>query len=294
MPLLACLLLPLWRHPFKGFQQRTRQKRLAQIGNATCLERRLSRGLVIGTSHVNDWKHGARCLQLTMQLKPRHAAEMNVKEDAVKFVRRADVKKSLRGPEDFRGKPSEPNRHPIAVNTVGSSSTTTTVFCLCIIAILPVTAASCASACFIDGGEQRRVLQRFREKGDGAGRFAAFAYSVIAMCSNDDGRNLDIPARQVLKKLETAHLRHLQVDDQTFGRPPAGERREKLLCRSERLCTQGACAQQPGQGLQHGGVIVDDGDPGVSFRHRTSMALPGATVELAVGPIAPRVCVIQL
>src|SRR5262249_27783061 len=85
MPLLACLLLPLWRHPFKGFQQRTRQKRLAQIGNATCLERRLSRGLVIGTSHVNDWKHGARCLQLTMQLKPRHAAEMNVKEDAVKI-----------------------------------------------------------------------------------------------------------------------------------------------------------------------------------------------------------------
>ena len=54
-----------------------------------------------------------------------------------------------------------------------------------------MTAISFDAARGIDSSEQRRVLQWLQEKRDCARRFANFAYPDIAVCGNDDGRDLD-------------------------------------------------------------------------------------------------------
>ena len=79
-----------------------------------------------------------------------------------------------------------------------------------------------------DRGEQRGVLQGLRKIGDRAGGFAPLAESDIAVRRDDDGRNLDAVACQVLKQFQAGHLGHLQVDDQAIGQP-AGQRVEKLM-----------------------------------------------------------------
>ena len=45
--------------------------------------------------------------------------------------------------------------------------------------------------------------------------------------------------------------------------------------------------QQPAQSLEHGRIIVNNGNPGGSFRHEEIMASGWSPVELTVGPIEP-------
>ena len=85
-----------------------------------------------------------------------------------------------------------------------------------------------ASICVIDGSKQRCVPQRLRENGDDTSGFGTLPHSGFAMGRNHDGRNLDAAALQILVQFQTSHLRHLQVDDQTF-RQSVGERGDELL-----------------------------------------------------------------
>jgi hypothetical protein len=138
-------------------------------------------------------------------------------------------------------------------------------------------------SCFVDGREQRRVLEWFRKKGGGAHGLAEFAHVALVVCRNDNGRNSNSSSRKVALKLKTGHLRHLQVDDQTFGLP-FGQGVEKLSGR--RVCPDSdtARAQQPRQGLQHGQVVVHDCDPRRSLRHHGTIGVHVA--DCRVGPKA--------
>ena len=130
----------------------------------------------------------------------------------------------------------------------------------------PRSAQDCRSARGGDCGKQRLALHRLQQKSGRPGRCAAFANSGIAVPRDDDGGNPDPLVGQVMKKLQAAHVRHLQVGYQTRGRP-VGQCREEFPCRRIRSCPEGLCAQQTRQRLQHGRVIVHDGDPTRSFCH---------------------------
>jgi hypothetical protein len=69
----------------------------------------------------------------------------------------------------------------------------------------------------IDGCEQGSVLERLEEIGFGARGLTEFAHVVFAMRGNHDGRNSDARTIKVALQFQTVHLRHLQIDNQTFG-----------------------------------------------------------------------------
>ena len=126
----------------------------------------------------------------------------------------------------------------------------------------------CASGRRINGGKQRRVLQRLRQKGNGACRFTPLAHSDLIMSRNDDGRYSNALACEILLKLQAGHFWHLQIGDETIGQP-AGQRSEEFSCRSVCSCIERTRAEQPRQSLQHGRVIVHNGDPTRGLRHAT-------------------------
>jgi hypothetical protein len=92
-----------------------------------------------------------------------------------------------------------------------------------------------------ESGKQSRVLQGLHEKGRRPGGFATFANSSATIRGNNDGRNFDVLAPQMLQQLQAAHARHLQVGDQALRRA-IGQRREKFLCRPVCSCTERARA----------------------------------------------------
>ena len=107
----------------------------------------------------------------------------------------------------------------------------------------------------------------------------------VAMRGDQDCRNFDAVAYEMLLKLQAVHVRHLEIDNQAFGKP-VWQRREKLLSRPVCPSTKSVRTQQPAQGLEHGRIIVHNGNRGGSFRHETILRV----VPLArrVGPWANR------
>src|SRR5262249_7835497 len=133
-------------------------------------------------------------------------------------------------------------------------------------------AAMCPAAAW----EEMRWRQRTRR----------FAYNVVAVCGDDDGRYLNAVVLQVQQQFEAGHLRHLQVDDQTRGRSLV-DRREKFPRRRRGFCVKRAYAQQPGQGFPHARVVVNNGDPTGSLYHRLKIIVTGEiAIEVDLGPMA--------
>ena len=105
----------------------------------------------------------------------------------------------------------------------------------------------------------------------------------VAMRRNEDCRNFYAVAYEMLLKLQTVHFRHLEIDNQAV-RKTGRQRREKFLSRSVSPGTKSVRTQQPAQGLEHGWIIVHNGNPWGSFRHERLLPLRRAPVELALGP----------
>src|SRR5207244_8560048 len=66
---------------------------------------------------------------------------------------------------------------------------------------------------------------------------------------DEDCRNFDAVAYEMLLKLQAVHLRHLKIDNQAHGKV-SWQRREKLRSRSVSLGTKSARTQQATQGLE--------------------------------------------
>src|SRR5262245_63713085 len=67
----------------------------------------------------------------------------------------------------------------------------------------------------VDGGEKNGVLQGLGQEGDGAGELAALAGAALVVRGNDDGGDIDAFVGKLVHELESGHLGHLQIDDQT-------------------------------------------------------------------------------
>src|SRR6476620_5350549 len=91
------------------------------------------------------------------------------------------------------------------------------------------------------------------------------------MRGDEDCRNFYAAADEMLLKLQTVHLRHLEIDNQATRKPLLRQRRQKLLSRSETLRTKCVRTQQPAQSLEHGWIIVHNGNPRGRFRHERSL-----------------------
>lgn len=63
-----------------------RGKRLAQTGNAACLNRLLTHGIIIESGHEDDRKRGASRLQFLPYLKSGQSPEVNIKEKTIKPI----------------------------------------------------------------------------------------------------------------------------------------------------------------------------------------------------------------
>src|SRR6476469_6019645 len=148
----------------------------------------------------------------------------------------------------------------------------------------PVLLCSPRSDCFSDSLKQRLLLQRLSKTGHKV-RFV-LAQPDIAFCGNQDCRNCDPAACEMLLQLQTVHLRHLEVNDQTIGKP-GRQRRQQFRSRPVSSRAIGTRTQEPAQGLEHGRIIVHNRNPRGSFRHETVLRLQRAHVELALGPMFP-------
>ena len=66
----------------------------------------------------------------------------------------------------------------------------------------------------VDSREQRSILHRFSETGYKVTFAESFKQHSVAMRSDEDRRNFYAVAEQMLLKLQTVHLRHLEIDNQ--------------------------------------------------------------------------------
>jgi hypothetical protein len=102
------------------------------------------------------------------------------------------------------------------------------------------------------------------------------------MRSDQDCRNFYAVAYEVLPKLQTVHFRHLEIDNQAV-RKTGWQRCEKFLSRSISPGTKSVRTQQPAQRLQHGWVIVHNGNRWGRFRHERLLPLCCKPVDWPLG-----------
>lgn len=88
----------------------------------------------------------------------------------------------------------------------------------------------------------------------------------VGMSRNQDRRDMKSIPHQTLMKLHAAHYWHLEIDNQALGKT-AGQGNKKFLPRPKCMNLKGARAQQPAQSLEHGRIIVNNGNPGKGHRH---------------------------
>jgi hypothetical protein len=127
-----------------------------------------------------------------------------------------------------------------------------------------------------DGRVQGCASHRLRKKCDDARGFTAFPYCFVRVCGNDDGRNVDTRAGQIFMEIQASHLRHLEVDNQTF-RPSVGQRRQKFMRSIKCSRLKRTNAQQPGQGSQNRRIVVHNSDPTVRFSHEDTYGDSGVS-----------------
>src|SRR5215475_8304436 len=126
-----------------------------------------------------------------------------------------------------------------------------------------------AFACGINCSEQGCLLQRLRKNRNDTSKFGALAHP-IGVRRDDDGRNLQAVAHQIVVKLQAGHFWHLQIDNQAFGES-SRQRVDKLFRGPKRLGLKPTMKQCRSQGLQHRQVVIDNSDPGGSLRHRANV-----------------------
>src|SRR5262249_50089680 len=94
----------------------------------------------------------------------------------------------------------------------------------------------------------------------------------IVRC-DDDRRNFDALAGEVLLQLQSSHLWHLQIGDEAI-RQRFGQRSEKLRPRQIRPRIKRTRAEKARQRFQYCRIVVDYGDRRRRrFRHRVSYSI---------------------
>lgn len=113
--------------------------------------------------------------------------------------------------------------------------------------------------CSVDSRKQGFLLQRLPEARYKRTFVRSFVRTV-RMRGDEDGWNSYAVAYEMLLKLQAVHLRHLEIDNQAFGKPRR-QRREKILSRFISLGMKSVRTQQPTQCLEHGRIIVHNSNP---------------------------------
>jgi len=104
----------------------------------------------------------------------------------------------------------------------------------------------------------------------------------VAVRGDQDRRNVYAVTHEVLVKLQSIHIRHLQIDNQTFGNIRF-QRRKKFPSGSESPRQKRARAQQPAQGLEDRRIVVHNCNPQGSFRHERLLRSHWPSVDWPLG-----------
>ena len=83
--------------------------------------------------------------------------------------------------------------------------------------------------CAGDRCEKRGLSDRLQQISCSSSGDAPFSGAGFVMCRDNNCRNLDPGASQMVLKLQAGHVRHLQIDDHAFGKT-AREAEEKVAC----------------------------------------------------------------
>ena len=111
--------------------------------------------------------------------------------------------------------------------------------------------------CPVDRCEERGLSDRLQQISCSSGGNAPFSGSGLVMCRDDNCRNLDSGASQMVLELQPGHVRHLQVDDHAFGK--TGRQAEKKLVGGlETLHIVRRCFEEPHQGFPDGRIVIHD------------------------------------
>src|SRR3984885_2578059 len=130
------------------------------------------------------------------------------------------------------------------------------------------------------------MIKRLRKKLDCTPSHGLNAHPGISMSSNKKNGDVAVLFFQLLRQLQTRHLRHADINDQAAGLTmQVGF--EELFRGPETLCGKSCGLQQVTQGILHGLVVIDDRSQFGSLVRRhapegSPKANPGA-IELSVG-----------
>jgi len=95
----------------------------------------------------------------------------------------------------------------------------------------------------LDRVHQRITVEGLLEEGDGAGPEAPLAHRLVAVSSQDDGRNPNVRGREMPQEIEAAHSGHLQIEHEAPGALTPGGSQE-VFRRGERLDSKAHRAQE--------------------------------------------------
>jgi hypothetical protein len=108
-----------------------------------------------------------------------------------------------------------------------------------------------------DRSEEDVVVDRLRQEIDGPFLHGSDALRDVAVARQEERRQLDPARGQRVLERQAVETRHRNVqDDASFGRRI--DARQELFGRSERGRLETGGTEEPGQGLENGGFVVDE------------------------------------
>src|SRR5262249_13036655 len=163
----------------------------------------------------------------------------------------------LRGVSNPQG--SKPSLSPILTDFAGASSTALSTRARSCRWVLASLTRSLSSQRLTHHATDLPVAHRFSEDGKRPCRSRALPQVVIAVGRNEHDRDLEIPRRQLLLHLKTAHFWHRKVENHAPDRVQS-VRPQKLLPRCERLDPEREGPQKQLERVAETLIVVDDGD----------------------------------